>query len=217
MAEAVRLGARRARLAPVAAPALPVATVSREDERPELGLSPDDLMVLTVSRLAPQKNLAMLADVAAGVRDRADLQFVMVGEGPERPALERRIADDGLAVRLLGHRDDAGLAAAAADLALLTSTWEARALVAQEALLSGLPLISTRVGGIEELVGDAAVLVEPGDAAGAARRLIAGWPTTRRSGPGWPRRACGRRPAGRTRTRWSRICSPATRPSGRGR
>ena len=59
-------------------------------------------MVLTVSRLAPQKNLGMLADVAAAVRDRADLQFVVVGEGPERPALERRIADDGSRIRLLG-------------------------------------------------------------------------------------------------------------------
>ena len=171
--EAIRLGARRAQLAPVAAPALPVATVSREEERARLGLSPDDLMVLTVSRLAPQKNLGLLADVAAAVRDRADLQFVVVGEGPERPALERRIADDGSRIRLLGHRDDMPSLLHAADLALLTSTWEARALVAQEALLSGLPLISTRVGGIEELVGDAAVLVEPGDAAGTVRRLVA--------------------------------------------
>ena len=95
VAEALRLGARRARLAAVAAPALPVATVSREDERARLGLSPDDLMVLTVGRLAPQKNLGMLADVAAAVRDRADLQFVVVGEGPERAALERRITADG--------------------------------------------------------------------------------------------------------------------------
>ena len=62
---------------------------------------------------------------------------------------------------------------AAADLALLTSTWEARALVAQEALLAGLPLVSTRVGGIEELVGSAAVLIRPGDVAEAARQIIA--------------------------------------------
>ena len=115
----------------------------------------------------------LLADVAAALRDRADLQFVVVGEGPERPALERRIADDGSRITLLGHRDDVPSLLHAADLALLTSTWEARALVAQEAMLSGLPLISTRVGGIEELVGDAAVLVESGDAADAARRLIA--------------------------------------------
>jgi glycosyltransferase involved in cell wall biosynthesis len=61
----------------------------------------------------------------------------------------------------------------AADLALLTSTWEARALVAQEALLAGVPLISTRVGGIEELVDSAAVLVPPGDVKEAARQIVA--------------------------------------------
>jgi len=61
----------------------------------------------------------------------------------------------------------------AADLALLTSTWEARALVAQEALLAGVPLISTRVGGIEELVDSAAVLVAPGDVKEAARQIVA--------------------------------------------
>jgi len=53
------------------------------------------------------------------------------------------------------------------------STWEARALVAQEALLAGVPLISTRVGGIEDLVDSAAVLVPPGDVEEAARQIVA--------------------------------------------
>ena len=75
--------------------------------------------------------------------------------GRARSSLQRRIAEH-LQVRLLGHSDDIGSLLAAADLALLTSTWEARALVAQEALLAGVPLVSTRVGGIEELVGSAA-------------------------------------------------------------
>jgi glycosyltransferase involved in cell wall biosynthesis len=171
VAEARRLGARGARLAPVAAPPVPVPRRGRTAERADLGVAPEDTVVLTVARLAPQKNLGMVLDIAAGVRDRPDLRFVIAGEGPQRPALTRRISADGLAVQLLGHRDELGSLLAAADLALLTSTWEARALVAQEALLAGLPLISTRVGGIAELVGDAAVLVELGDAAGAARQL----------------------------------------------
>ena len=74
---------------------------------------------------------------------------------------------------MLGRSDDIGSLLAAADLALLTSTWEARALVAQEALLAGVPLVSTRVGGIEELVGSAAVLVPPGDVEEAARQIVA--------------------------------------------
>ena len=179
--EARRLGARDARLGPVAAPALGAVTVSREEERAGLGVGESELLVLTVSRLAPQKNLGMLADVAARLRDRADLTFAVVGEGPVRTVLEERIAAEGLRIRLLGHREDVPSLLAAADLALLTSSWEARALVAQEALLAGLPLVATRVGGVPELVGAAAVLVELGDvdAAAVAVRELADDPARR--------------------------------------
>ena len=161
-------GARHARLGPVAAPVLPQAQQDRESVRRELGVAPDEVLVLTVSRLAPQKNLGLVLDVAGALAGRARTTFAVVGEGPERGALERRIGAESLPVRLLGRRDDIAGFLGAADLALLTSTWEARALVAQEALLAGLPLVSTRVRGIEELVGSAAVLVDLDDAAGAA-------------------------------------------------
>jgi glycosyltransferase involved in cell wall biosynthesis len=173
LAEAQRLGAGRVRLLAVAAPTLPAAAVSRAAARADLGVAEDALLVITVARLAPQKNLGLVLNVAAELRSRDDLHFVVVGEGPERPVLERRIADERLPVRLLGHRDDLGSLLAAADLALLTSTWEARALVAQEALLAGLPLVSTRVGGIAELVGEAAVLVAPGDVTATAEAVAA--------------------------------------------
>jgi glycosyltransferase involved in cell wall biosynthesis len=173
VALARRYGARDARLGPVAAPVLPPPTVSREACRGELGLDPADIMIITVSRLAPQKNLGAVLDIARRVRDHPDLHLVIVGEGPLRAELEARVLTDGSQVRLLGHREDVASLLAAADIALLTSTWEARALVAQEALLAGVPLLSTRVGGIEELVGAAAVLVEPGDLAAAVRELLA--------------------------------------------
>jgi glycosyltransferase involved in cell wall biosynthesis len=172
VAQASRYGARHARLGPVAAPVLPPPAVSREECRKQLGLDPSDTMVITVSRLAPQKNLGALLDIARRVRDHPELHFVIIGEGPQRTELEARVAADRSQVRLLGHREDVASLLGAADIALLTSTWEARALVAQEALLAGVPLVSTRVGGIAELVGDAAVLVEPGDVAAAVRELL---------------------------------------------
>ena len=172
VAQARRLGAR-ARLSPIAAPVLPPPSMSREDQRWVLGADSQDTVILTVSRLAPQKNLGMVLDIAAAVRNRPDLRFVVVGDGPEQSKLQRRISNEWLQVRLLGRSDDMGSLLASADLALLTSTWEARALVAQEALLAGVPLISTRVGGIEELVGSAAVLVPPGDVEQAARQIVA--------------------------------------------
>jgi glycosyltransferase involved in cell wall biosynthesis len=172
VARALALGARRARLGPVAAPVLEPATPDVTPVRTALGLRPEDVVVLTVSRLAPQKNLAMVLAIAARLVDRSDVKFLVVGEGPEREALQRWIDGEALPVRLLGRRDDIADLLAAADVALLTSTWEARALVAQEALLSGLPLVSTRVGGIEELVGDAAVLVGLDDVDTAAAALV---------------------------------------------
>jgi glycosyltransferase involved in cell wall biosynthesis len=65
---------------------------------------------------------------------------------------------------------------AAADVALLPSSWESRSVLAQEALHARVPLVATRVGGIPELVGDAAELVPYGDAealAGAVTGLLA--------------------------------------------
>ncbi len=164
-------GARRVRLGPVAAPAMSAPLVGRAAMRGQLGVTDRQTVALTVGRLAPQKNLGMLLDVAARFRDRDDLVFLVAGEGPERAALASRIAVEKLPVRLLGARSDVADLTAAADVAMLTSTWEARALVAQEALLAGLPLISTDVGGIRELVGDAAILVGAGDVSAAAEAV----------------------------------------------
>ncbi|GAA1831189.1 glycosyltransferase family 4 protein [Microlunatus capsulatus] len=161
-------GARHAALGPVAAPRLAAPAVPRDRYRDDLGLGPDDVLVATVGRLAPQKNLGLVLDVAARLADRPDVTFVVAGGGPLHDVLADRVAREGTRVRLLGADDVAASLLAAADLMLLTSTWEARALVAQEALLAGLPLVSTRVGGIEELVGTAAVLVPSDDADAAA-------------------------------------------------
>jgi glycosyltransferase involved in cell wall biosynthesis len=172
VAQARRLGARDARLAPVAAPVLGLPKVPRDVQRRELGISDGDVMILTASRLAPQKNLGMVLDIASAVKDHPELIFVIAGDGPQREELAERARAEGSRVRLIGHRDDIASLLGAADLTLLTSTWEARALVAQEALLGGVPLISTRVGGIEELVGEAAGLFDPDDAEQAVSELL---------------------------------------------
>jgi glycosyltransferase involved in cell wall biosynthesis len=172
VAEARRLGARDARLAPVAAPVLGFPTVPRDVQRRQLGIGDAETMILTASRLAPQKNLGMVLDIARAVRDHHELIFVIAGDGPQREELAQRVRAEKSSVRLIGHRADIASLLGAADLALLTSTWEARALVAQEALLAGVPLISTRVGGIEELVGNAAVLLDPDDVEHAVAELL---------------------------------------------
>ena len=173
VAAAVAAGARQAELGPVAAPRLPPPAVPREQYRAGLGLDEQAVLVVTLGRLAPQKNLHLVLDVAARLADRPELTFVLAGGGPLHGELTARVRRDGSRVRMRGAVDDVASLLAAADLMLLTSRWEARALVAREALLAGLPLVSTRVGGIEELVGDAAVLVQPDDVAGVTGAVAA--------------------------------------------
>lgn len=189
-------GAPRAELAPVAAPRLPPPTVPRPDYRARLGLGEDDILVVTVGRLAPQKNLGMVLDIAAVSKDQPRLHFVIAGDGPLGAGLAARVRRDGSQVQLVGRCNDVASLLGAADVALLTSSWEARALFAQEAMLAGVPLFSTRVGGIEELVGDAAVLFDLGqvreaacalgEAVGRPRRLAELAAAGRAQAASWP-------------------------------
>ena len=157
------LGARDARLAPVAAPAIPEVRTPAAEVREALGIG-DAPLVLTVGRLAPQKDYPTLLSVAALVAaSQPEVVFAVVGDGPLKDNLQARIDAEGLPVRLLGHRDDVADLLGAADVFLLTSHWEARALVLQEALQVGVPVVATAVGGVPELVGDSAVLAPAGD------------------------------------------------------
>jgi len=163
-------GARDARLAAVALLAPRRSAESEERERAgsklraELGAIGRPLL-MAVGSLDRHRGYDTLLDAARAWRRLDPVPLVVVaGEGPLRAVLQRRIEDEGLPVRLIGGRDDVGDLLAAADLALLPSSWESRSVLAQEALHARVPLVATRVGGIPELVGDAAELVPYGDA-----------------------------------------------------
>ncbi|WP_308365021.1 MULTISPECIES: glycosyltransferase family 4 protein [unclassified Streptomyces] len=168
-------GARDARLAPVAVPvpAGPEAAADPGKARAELG-AVERPLVIAVGSLVPRRGYFVLLDAARAWRvlDPVPL-LVIAGEGPLRAELARRIEAEGLPVRLLGRRRDAAELLAAADVAVLPSRWEGRSLLAQEALRAGVALVATAVGGVPELVGDAAVLVPYGDH-GALSAAVAG-------------------------------------------
>ncbi|MEH0845839.1 glycosyltransferase, partial [Micromonospora sp. CPCC 205711] len=151
-------------LAPVAAPALPAPRRRRAAVRAEFGVAPHQPLILSVGRLHPQKRYDVLIDAAARWRGRTPPPVVVIaGSGPAYLPLAARISTARAPVTLLGHRTDVADLLAGADLAVVTSDWEARQLFAQEALHAGVPLVATAVGGLPELVGDAAVLVPAGD------------------------------------------------------
>lgn len=164
-----RRGARDARLAPVAVPApRGCPDVEEGKARAELGAVERPLL-MAVGSLEPHRGYGTLLDAARLWRELDPVPLVVIaGEGRERAALQRRIEAEELPVRLMGRRDDIADLLSAADVALLPSRWEARSLLAQEALRMGVPLVATAVGGVPELVGEAAELVPYGDAAALA-------------------------------------------------
>lgn len=171
------LGARAVQLAPVAAPDAGSWVGDRRAERAvvadELGLDPDLPWVLTVSRIALQKNLQVVVDASARLADVVPHQWLVVGDGDEELAarLWTRIADTGAPLQLVGARADVPRLMAVSDLFALASAWEARALVVQEAFAAGLAVVATDVGGLTDLVEGVGALVPVGDAAALARSV----------------------------------------------
>jgi glycosyltransferase involved in cell wall biosynthesis len=170
------LAPQRVRVVPNPAPALP-ALPSRAEARAMLGIG--GFALGTAGRLTAQKALGDALEALARV---PGVELLVLGDGPERAALERRTAELGLSerVRFLGAglREDVLVLFRAVDGALLTSAWENLPHSLLEALSVGTPVIATAVGGIPEVVEDGknGLLVPPHDVeaiAGAIGRLAA--------------------------------------------
>ncbi|MFI6909303.1 glycosyltransferase family 4 protein [Nonomuraea sp. NPDC050394] len=164
------LGARDVRPAVVPAPVPRPPSRAAARVREELGAG-DRPVVLTVARLAQQKGLEFLLDVAAGPWGAREPMFAIAGEGPLRRELQERVKKERLPVRLLGNRDDVPDLLAAADVVFWPSRWEGQPLSLSEALMAGRPVVATAVGGIPDLLGGAGALVPYGDV-GAARAAV---------------------------------------------
>jgi glycosyltransferase involved in cell wall biosynthesis len=175
-ANARRAGARDVRVLPAVAPPRPPATRSRAEVRDELGLDDGRPLVVAIGRLHPQKGYDVLLDAVA--RWEADGRLTtpplvaIAGDGPLEAELTERIRAARLPVLLLGRRDDVADLLGAADLCVLPSRWEGSPFTAQEALRAGTPLVSTRAGGLPELLGDGAALVPVGDAGALADAVV---------------------------------------------
>ncbi|HEY2638993.1 MAG TPA: glycosyltransferase family 4 protein [Streptosporangiaceae bacterium] len=160
----------------VAAPAVdaPPSAAQVARARADIGAAGRPV-VLAVGRLAPQKRLDVLVEAAARWQHRQPRPLtVIAGDGPLAGDLRSQAARVGADVLLLGQRTDVPALLAAADVVVVPSQWEARALIVQEALRAGRPLVATSTGGIPELTGeDAAVLIPVGDPTALAAAVCA--------------------------------------------
>jgi glycosyltransferase involved in cell wall biosynthesis len=152
---------------------------SRTALRESLGAGPEDVVVLSVARLAPEKGLVALVHAVAEAREPRIL-LVVAGDGPERERLEDLAAVRDVRLVLTGDLDWDRIAEVyvAADVFALLSEREPWAVVVNEAAACGLPLLlSDRVGAAHDLLrdGENGVLVPAGDvdAASVALRSLA--------------------------------------------
>jgi glycosyltransferase involved in cell wall biosynthesis len=175
--ESMAFGAARAELAEVPSPRVPELLAQRPADAPTRArirqalissLAPDQVdlaapLVVTISRIAPQKNLPVLVEAASRLRNTCT--WVVLGDGD--PELLARLKGQAHALRapvlFVGARGDADQWLRAAEVFVLPSEWEARALVVQEAMAAGTPVVATDVGGLHDLVAGTGLLVIPGD------------------------------------------------------
>lgn len=145
--------------------------------REELNVPAEAPMVVTVANFRPQKRHDFLVRAAAEVRRAVpDVRFVLVGTGPLEPrvrALVRRLGLEGT-VHFAGFRPDAPRVVAAGDVFALPSAYEGLSIALVEAMALGLPVATTRVGGVSEVVhdGEDALVAAPDDAHGFARNVV---------------------------------------------
>jgi glycosyltransferase involved in cell wall biosynthesis len=134
--------------------------------------------LVTVGRLQAPKDALTLVRALAEL-PRGAYEAVIVGDGPDRPALESEVRRLGLesTVGLAGERNDVAQLLAASDVFVLSSRSEGLPLSILEAMAAGLPVVAANVGGVSELVlqGETGFLVPPGDPrslAGALEHLL---------------------------------------------
>ena len=161
--------------------------VRRPELRRELGADPDDVVVLSVARLAREKGLDVLVRAVAAAADPR-LLLVLAGDGPERDRLEKFAAELEVRAVFAGDTEWEKVVElyVAADVFALLSEREPWAVVVNEAAACGLPLVlSDRVGAAHDLLrdGENGVLVSAGDvqAVAAALRGLAVEPLSRRA------------------------------------
>jgi glycosyltransferase involved in cell wall biosynthesis len=145
--------------------------------RAALGVGAGALLVGNVARLAKVKNQALLIDAFAAVgRQLPHARLTIVGEGPERRALEERVEALTLTdvVRLVGARRDMPRVYGELDLYVLSSDIEGTSVSILEAMASGVCVVATAVGGTPELLGHGryGVLVPPDDPEALAAAML---------------------------------------------
>jgi glycosyltransferase involved in cell wall biosynthesis len=139
-----------------------------QETRQRLSVSGDDLVILAVGRLSPEKGHRYLIDAVAKIISWAPqikLKVLIAGEGPTEGKLKTQIVKRGLEkrIRLIGQCSDVRPLFSIADLFVLPSLSEGSPNALLESMAACVPIVATNVGGVPEIVndGESAILVPP--------------------------------------------------------
>jgi glycosyltransferase involved in cell wall biosynthesis len=177
----VRDGFPAARIEVVNNAVPPLAPYPRVQARAELGLADDAVVGLCLARMVDQKRHDLLVEAWSWIGERGVL--LLAGDGPRHDEVVAAVARRGLdrSVRLLGERSDVPRLLAASDFLILPTDWEGLPISVLEAFSAGLPVVASRVAGLDEHFAGAVRFVEPGSVASLVEGLdeVLGSPAVR--------------------------------------
>jgi glycosyltransferase involved in cell wall biosynthesis len=143
--------------------------------RAELGVDRRAFLAVLVAALRPEKRASMFVEQVTAAHDaEPSVCGLVVGEGPDAPAVERAARQSDGAARVLGFRADAVDIMNAADVVCLTSAVEAMPMSVLEAMSVARPVVALRVGGLPEVVadGETGLLIAPDRPSEMATALV---------------------------------------------
>lgn len=142
-----------------------------------LGLTGDLPVVGTVARLEPKKGIRYLIEAVPLIeREYGPVYCLIIGDGPERNALEERVRQMKLTERIkfLGFQKDIQRLIQLFDVVAVPSIQEGLSIFCLEALASARPVVASAVGGIPEIIrdGQTGILIHPADPGALARGVV---------------------------------------------
>ena len=151
--------------------------INRAEIRLAVGLGEEDPFLVAVGRLVYSKAHDILIAAMPAVLERfPDAKVGICGDGILRPKLEEQIQSMGLSdsVKLFGHSDNVEKFLTSADVFVMPSLWEGLPIALLEAMSAGLPIVATRVEGVEEVVeeGKHGLLVPVGNINALADAIV---------------------------------------------
>jgi len=150
--------------------------IIREEIRKELGIRSNQNILISVGRLAKEKGYSyMIKTIQILKKKYPDLIWIVLGDGEDRRKLEREVKTSNLQknVFFLGNRNNVAEYLIASNVFLMPSLEEGLPLALLEAMVCGLPIVATNVGGIPEVITDGAngFLVEPKNSLALAKKI----------------------------------------------